>query len=183
LGVAKGLNAFGAMDPTALHPTTAGFEPEFTKYAFSMQRTQLLPNQFSAYLGGNLQYSRDRLLGAERVAFGGTTIGRGYPAAIIAGDRGQGMTLELRRDLNFGMDPWFQKPQLYVSIDRAVVYTNPSTTIDSTRSHLSSKAIGARFALFKDTQLDLRFATANQNLVTDDSRRNKRLLIEAITRF
>ena len=183
LGLAKGIHALGSMDGAALHPTTAGFDAAFTKYALSVQRTQLLPNQFSVYVNGNLQYSRDRLLAGERIAFGGSTIGRGFPAAIIAGDKGQGMTLELRHDLNFGWDQWVQKPQLYVSVDSAVIHTNPSPTIEGTRSHLSSKAMGTRFVIFKDTQLDLRLATAKQHLVTDDSRRNRRLLIEAITRF
>lgn len=183
LGVAKGLNAFGSMDRTALHASTADFEPAFTKYALNVQRTQLLPNQFSAYISGNLQYSRDRLLGAERIAFGGSIIGRGFPAGIMAGDKGLGMVLELRRDLHFGWDRWIQKPQMYVSVDSAVIHTNSSPTIEGTRSHLSSIAIGTRFVLLKDTQLDFRLATATQKLVTDDSRRNKRLLIEAITRF
>jgi hemolysin activation/secretion protein len=183
LGVAKGIHAFGSMNRTALQPTTAGFDSAFTKYALNVQRTQLMPSQFSVYISGNLQYSRDRLLGGERIAFGGSLIGRGFPAAIIAGDKGHGMTLELRRDLNFGGDRWIQKPQMYVSVDSAVIHTNPSPTIEGTRSHLSSKAIGTRFVIFKDTQLDLRLATANQNLVTDDSRRNRRLLMEAITRF
>lgn len=183
LGVAKGLNAFGSMDRSALHASIEGFEPEFTKYTLNVQRTQLLPNQFSAFVSGNLQYSRDRLLGAERIAFGGSMIGRGFPAAIIAGDKGQGIVLELRRDLHFGWDRWIQKPQLYVSFDNAVIHTNSSPTIAGMRSHLSSRAIGTRFVLVKDTQLDLRLATANQKLVADDSRRNKRLLIEATTRF
>lgn len=183
LGFSKGVNSFGAMDRTALHPSTLGFEPAFTKYAANVQRTQLLPNQFSAYISGNLQYSQDRLLGGERIAFGGTSIGRGFPAGIIAGDKGQGMVLELRRDINLGWDRLIQRPQIYVSVDSAVVHTNPSPTINVTRSHLSSKAIGVRLVLLKDTLLDLRFATSNQDLVTDDSRRNKRLLIEAITRF
>lgn len=183
LGVAKGLNAFGSMDRSALHASIEGFEPEFTKYTLNVQRTQLLPNQFSAFVSGNLQYSRDRLLGAERIAFGGSMIGRGFPAAIIAGDKGQGIVLELRRDLHFGWDRWIQKPQLYVSFDNAVIHTNSSPTIAGMRSHLSSRAIGTRFVLVKDTQIDLRLATANQKLVADDSRRNKRLLIEATTRF
>jgi len=183
LGLAKGIHALGSMDSTAVHPTTAGFDAAFTKYAVSVQRTQRLPKQFSVYVNANLQYSRDRLLAGERIAFGGSTIGRGFPAAIIAGDKGQGMTLELRHDLNFGWDQWLQKPQMYVSVDSAVIHTNPSPTIEGTRSHLSSKAIGARFVIFKDTQIDLRLATAKQHLVTDDSRRNRRLLIEAITRF
>lgn len=183
LGVSKGLNAFGSMSRSALHASVDGFEPEFTKYTLNAQRTQLLPNQFSAFVSGNFQYSRDRLLGAERIAFGGSMIGRGFPAAIIAGDKGHGIVLELRRDLHFGWDRWIQKPQLYVSVDSAVISTNSSPTIDGMRSQLSSRAIGTRFVLLKDTQFDMRLATANQKLVTDDSRRNKRLLIEAITRF
>jgi hemolysin activation/secretion protein len=183
LGVSKGLNAFGSMSRSALHASVDGFEPEFTKYTLNAQRTQLLANQFSAFVSGNFQYSRDRLLGAERIAFGGSMIGRGFPAAIIAGDKGHGIVLELRRDLHFGWDRWIQKPQLYVSVDSAVISTNSSPTIDGMRSQLSSRAIGMRFVLLKDTQFDMRLATANQKLVTDDSRRNKRLLIEAITRF
>lgn len=183
LGVSKGLNAFGSMSRSALHASVDGFEPEFTKYTLNAQRTQLLANQFSAFVSGNFQYSRDRLLGAERIAFGGSMIGRGFPAAIIAGDKGHGIVLELRRDLHFGWDRWIQKPQLYVSVDSAVISTNSSPTIDGMRSQLSSRAIGMRFVLLKDTQFDMRLATANQKLVTDDSRRNNRLLIEAITRF
>src|SRR4029079_15102277 len=48
---------------------------------------------------GFAQFSNDELPDSERFKIGGDRLGRGFEVAEIAGDRGLGAKLELRRDL------------------------------------------------------------------------------------
>ena len=181
LGVARGVHALQAIDgqPTS----TPGFNPRFRKFVLNLQRTQALPRQFSLAFTASGQYTRDRLLAGERLAFGGSGIGRGFPSAIISGDQGFGGSLELSRPLSFGLDPTLSNLQVYLSIDSASVRTNPAENIMATSAHLSSQALGFRFTVLTDAQVDMRLAHANQALVSDDPGRRKRVQIEVIKRF
>ncbi len=181
LGLARGIAAIGAVDGQP--PSTPGFNPLFRKFVLGLQRSQALPYQFSLAFTASGQYTRDRLLAGERLAFGGPGIGRGFPSAIISGDQGFGASLELSRPLSVGLDPTIGNLQVYLSTDSASVRTRPAPNIEATSAHLSSQALGLRFAVLTDTQVDLRMARANQALVNDDPGRRKRLLIEVIKRF
>lgn len=185
LGVARGMDLFGAIDRNAPNPSSAGFEPRFTKTTLSLQRTQELAPQFSLRLSANTQHSRDRLLAGEHIAFGGPALGRGFAPGAIAGDRGRGGMLELRYDFKLKASPQIGNLQAYASTDSASTRSVavPALGIDSTRAHLNSEAIGLRLSLGRNTQLDLRYADGHQNLHADDPRRNRRLLIEATLVF
>ena len=183
LGMSHGIAALGAMDSQALRPSTSDFKPRFLKFVLSLQRTQALPGQFSLAFSASGQYSGDRLLAGERLAFGGSAIGRGFPAGTISGDRGLGASLELTRPFKLGLDPAVSNFQVFVSTDSASTRTNESTNIPATSAHLSSQALGVRFNVLTDTLVDLRIARANQALVSDDPGRRKRLLIEVTKPF
>ena len=183
LGITNGLNLFGAMDRNAPNPSSAQFEPGFTKVTVNLQRTQELPQQFSLRFAANGQHTRDKLLSRELIAFGGPSLGRAYAAAAIAGDKGLGALLELRYDFKQRFVPAIGNLQAYISADSASTSTVAVSSAATTRAHLSSDAIGLRFSLLKDTQIDLRIAKARHGMVTDDSRRDNRLLLDVMLRF
>ena len=181
LSLARGVHALQSMEGQP--PSTPGFNPRFHKVVLGLQRSQALPYQFSLAFTASGQYSKDRLLAGERLAFGGSGIGRGFPSATISGDQGFGGSLELSRPLGLGLDPSIGNLQVYLSTDSASVRSNPAANIEATSAHLSSQALGFRFTVLTDAQVDLRMARANQALVSDDPGRRRRLLIEVIKRF
>jgi hemolysin activation/secretion protein len=181
LGLARGVHALQSMEGQP--PSTPGFNPRFRKLVLGLQRSQALPYQFSLAFTASGQYSKDRLLAGERLVFGGSGIGRGFPSATISGDQGFGGSLELSRPLSLGLDPSIGNLQVYLSTDSASVRSNPAANIEATSAHLSSQALGFRFTVLTDAQVDLRMARANQALVSDDPGRRRRLLIEVIKRF
>ena len=171
------------MDKMAIRPSTVDFTPNFTKYTLNFQRTQKLDDEYSISVVAMGQYAKDRLLVAERLAFGGSSVGRAFAAAIISGDRGIGGVVELRRDLKLPNHPNIANVQVFASLDSASVMNNASARVTSSFSNLSSKSIGVRFSAYKDTYGELRMAHSTQSLATDDTNRSKRLLLEIIRRF
>jgi hemolysin activation/secretion protein len=182
LGITKGLNLFGAMDGNAPNPSSAHFETGFTKVTVNLQRTQELPQQFSLRFNANGQHTRGKLLSGELISFGGPSLGRAYAAGAIAGDKGLGALLELRYDFKQRFVPAIGNLQAYISADSATTRTVAVPSAAATRAHLSSDAIGLRFSLLKDAQIDLRIARSGGR-VTDDSRRDGRLLLDVLLRF
>ena len=183
LGLSHGVSGLGAMDKMAIRPSTVDFTPNFTKYTLNFQRTQKLDDEYSISVVAMGQYAKDRLLVAERLAFGGSSVGRAFAAAIISGDRGIGGVVELRRDLKLPNHPNIANVQVFASLDSASVMNNSSARVTSSFSNLSSKSIGVRFSAYKDTYGELRMAHSTQSLATDDTNRSKRLLLEIIRRF
>jgi hemolysin activation/secretion protein len=149
----------------------------------NLQRTQQLPKQFSLRLAANGQHTGDKLLSGELISFGGPNLGRAYAAAAIVGDKGLGALLELRYDFRQQFAPAIGNLQAYISVDSATTRTVAVPSAAANRAYLSSEAIGLRFNLFKDAQIDLRFARAHRGNVTDDFRRDGRLLLDAMLRF
>ncbi len=185
---------FGANTASAPLPSVQGFDVRFTRFAYSLQRTQYLPKQFSALLQIQGQYSRDNLLSGELISFGGPSIGRGYDPSLIAGDRGLGGLLELRYDPNFKIDKKFTRPQLYVFADAARTatlansYPNPTNptgpvivTAKST-DKLYSAGGGVRFDLFQHGHFDVQFADGLRKFA-GSSARNPRVTLTASVGF
>ncbi len=183
VGVSRGVSAFNAMKSDASLPSTSGFQPDFTKYTMTWQRTQNLPQRFSMRFYALGQYAQDRLLTGEQIVFGASTIGRGFTPALIAGDKGLGALIELRYDLTNAMGPYISSPQVYMSTDWANAKTVASASVAATNSTINSSAIGLRLVVDKKTQIDFRLATANQQIDTNDLRRNNKIFFETITQF
>ncbi len=187
LGLAKGTDLFGAMDRNAANPSSAGFEPHFTKLTYNVQHAQELPLWFSLRLNANGQHTNDKLLAGEQIAFGGPGLGRGYAPAAIAGDKGYGAMLELRYDFKQALAPDsgnnIGNIQAYFSIDGATTRTVAVPGVTAVRASISSKALGLRFSPQKNWQLDLRLAHATHNTPADDPNRERRLLVESLIRF
>ena len=175
--VAKGLpggNSLNTGDATA---STIGFSPLFTKFAFNWIRIQPIVTSWSASFGMNGQYTGDNLLTADSIVFGGASVGRGYDSGAIAGDKGLGASLEIRKDLTYRV-PYAAGPvQIFAYCDYATVATNSNATtgtLESSKS-LKSYGIGARTTFPKGT-MELQYAVADAPLYSADPRANPRIL-------
>ncbi|MGB4347691.1 MAG: hypothetical protein WBJ21_14995, partial [Burkholderiaceae bacterium] len=112
-----------------------------------------------------------------------STLGRGFTPAIISGDRGLGGLLELRYDLAIAPNAVISNPQLYVSRDWAGTRVLASSSVAASSASISSMSAGVRFQLASKTQVDLRLATVQQAIDTNDINRNNKVYVEIVTLF
>jgi hemolysin activation/secretion protein len=88
------------------------------------------------------QYSDDVLPYSERFKIGGDRIGRGFEVTEVAGDRGAGGKMELRRELTLTGTPLFGRTSVYSFYDFGAVW---SASGSGTRQSATSGGLG--FAL------------------------------------
>jgi hemolysin activation/secretion protein len=191
LGVYHGLKFLNAMDKGQANASVTGFEPDFTKYTLSFQRLQSLPNRFSLQLLANAQYTQDKLLSGEQIAFGGPVLGRGFDSATLSADKGYGALLELRYDAK--SSPWAQiSPiQYYFSLDHAYTRSlgvdnpaNPASPLVVAESNtINSAALGMRFSVVQKVFIDLQVADGHKRVTGADARHNPRLLASLLYFF
>jgi hemolysin activation/secretion protein len=94
----QGLDAFGGglqSDDLMIDDRRA----DFLVTQFSGSAARRFAERWTLRLDGFAQYSNDVLPDSERFKIGGDRLGRGFEVAEIAGDRGLGAKLELRREL------------------------------------------------------------------------------------
>lgn len=179
----KGLLVLGANRATAAIPSVRGFNPEFTRFTYVVQRNQPLVGPLSAGLVVQGQHSNSRLLAGEQLFFGGNFVGRGYDPAQLVGDRGIGALGELRFAVR-GLGPTnvLDNVQLYGFGDwaRAIVLPLPGQAGE--RRQLASLGAGARVLLFKHLFLDGQFASARK-AVSDTVPRGERVNVSATLLF
>jgi hemolysin activation/secretion protein len=179
----KGLSAFDASKAGDANTSVAQFDPGFTKYVMSFQRTQNLANNFSVLVLANAQYSQDKMLAGESIAFGGPALGRGFDAATISGDKGYGVLAELRYNSESALFAEMGPVQYYFSVDDASTRTVGTTALAAESNHISSSAVGVRFSLFKNALVDLQVANGHKKITGPDVRSNPRFLISVVIFF
>jgi len=94
----KGLDGFGS----GLQADDLLFDDrraDFIVTQFTGSAARRFAERWTLRLDGLAQYSNDVLPDSERFKIGGDRLGRGFEVAEIAGDRGLGAKLELRREL------------------------------------------------------------------------------------
>jgi hemolysin activation/secretion protein len=99
LQLRKGLNAFGA----GLQALDLADDPRSSDFLLAQLAGSVyrrFATDWSLRFDGFAQFSADVLPDGERFKIGGDRLGRGFEVAEIAGDRGLGGKLELRRDLS-----------------------------------------------------------------------------------
>ena len=173
-----GFGLFNASDGGATLPSVAGFDPHFTRLAYALQRTQLLPGRFSLFGAIQGQYTRDTLLSGELITFGGANIGRGYDPALIAGDRGLGGLLELRYDLGWSPGKAIDGIQLYAFGDAARATTLANGATAKTTDRIASLGAGVRVGVMRRGRVDLQFADA-RHTVAGSTGRDPRVVVIA----
>ncbi|HWJ68796.1 MAG TPA: POTRA domain-containing protein [Sphingobium sp.] len=174
--VFQGIDAFGATARGSPLASVANFDPGFTRLSWLVQRSQRLPDRFSAYGVFQGQYTRDTLLSGEMVTFGGPGIGRAYDPSLIAGDRGIGGLIELRYDLATAFGPTLDHVQLYGFGDAARATSLANGALPKSVERLSSLGVGVRFDLLERLRVDAYLADA-RIAVPGMSQRDPRLVI------
>jgi hemolysin activation/secretion protein len=94
----KGLDAFGGGLQAGDLPADAR-RADFLVAQLNGSAARRFAERWTLRLDGFAQYSNDVLPDSERFKIGGDRLGRGFEVAEIAGDRGLGAKLELRREL------------------------------------------------------------------------------------
>ncbi len=129
MDVRKGLTAFGAglqAQDLADDPRREDFlllRLQLVRYAKFNELWSLRTDMLGQYTGYVLPYN-------ERFKIGGDRLGRGYEVAEIAGDRGIGAKLELRRGL-VGLQSPIGKPSVYGFYDFGAAWKQDATDRES----------------------------------------------------
>ena len=165
----QGLVVLGANDATAAKPSVSGFQPRFQRVVYTLARNQRLTPSVSAQLNLQGQYSTDRLASGELVSFGGPAIGRGYDPSVITGERGMGVSGELRYALPFAAERLIEGVQLYTFADYANATTLATEIADKQTNHISSLGLGVRMLIFGRFNFDFQGAQARLKLVAAEN--------------
>ncbi len=165
----QGLVVLGANDATAPKPSVSGFQPRFQRVVYTLARNQRLTPSVSVQLNLQGQYSTDRLASGELVSFGGPAIGRGYDPSVITGERGMGVSGELRYALPFAAERLIEGVQLYTFADYANATTLATEIADKQTNHISSLGLGVRMLIFGRFNFDFQGAQARLKLVAAEN--------------
>lgn len=178
--VSKGIPGGNSLDGGDLNASKIGFNPQFSKFSFNLLRVQQIAPSWSASLYVNGQYTKDNLLVAETIVFGGIPLGRGYDNGAISGDTGLGSSIEIRKDLKINL-PYTTSPlQLFSFYDYGTAVTNYNATTGAPENskYIQSYGFGARTTFPKGT-LELQYAIADLPVASLDPRPNPRILFLA----
>jgi hemolysin activation/secretion protein len=122
LQLRKGLNAFGA----GLRALDLADDPRSADFLLAQWGGTVYRHfaaDWAVHVDGFAQFTRDVLPDVERFKIGGDRLGRGFEVAEIAGDRGVGAKLELRRDLGRA-DPQLGRLSVYGFYDIGAAWKN-----------------------------------------------------------
>ena len=159
----RGLGLLGASGSEAELPSVENFVPNFTRFGFSLVRNQLIDNVWSLQLRMQGQLSSDSLLSGELISFGGPALGRGYDPSVIAGERGLGGALEVRRNLPLAQ-PFLSDVQIYGFCDFATVASSGSVSQPAESARIVSLGAGTRYRLFHRALVDFQLAQGRYSL-------------------
>lgn len=168
--------------------------PQFTKLTGTLHYTRAIYGPLNASLSAQGQYAFAPLVAGEQVAFGGSSIGRGYDPGAITGDHGAGGAFELRYDQR--LPQWYvELLQPYVYYDTAKVWNLHSATSGiaitgggavgvGSGLALSSAGIGVRFYFPHNIYADVEISHTMKAVPgSDNGKRTNKLLFEASVRF
>lgn len=163
--VIAGLPGFGALDAGSANPSVEGFEPDFRKIIGQLDHVVSLTNSLSLLARVTGQWTDDRLLAGEQVAFGGPFLGRGYVPSAVTGDRGVGALVELSFDL-----PRIQAPglisntELYGFADGAKAKLIAAGGVPAETQSLMSYGVGLRTLLVDRLSLDFQISREGREI-------------------
>ncbi len=179
--IAKGLSIFGATPDGSLNLSRVGGTTNFTKVAFGARYSHLFLDNFGVLLATQGQYSFDRLIAGEQIAFGGTQIGRGYDPGSITGDHGIGGSLEFRYNWRIA-EPPVDLVQPYVFFDAAATwYLNDPTLPDQS---IESVGGGVRLYLKENISLGVELdRTLHAVPGSDAGKKATKVLVDVAIRF
>lgn len=169
--VSAGLPAFGTLDEKTPNPSVEGFDANFSKVSWHLDHVIAL-NTTTSFLARMVgQWTDDRLLAGEQVAFGGPLLGRGYAPSALTGDKGVGFLAELSFDIPRAQAPGvISNVELYGFTDAAQARMLPSDGIPAEKQSLVSYGFGLRGLVADRLILDLQFASEGRKIPGGESR-------------
>jgi hemolysin activation/secretion protein len=179
--LAKGLSIFGATPDGSSMLSRVGATTNFTKLAGGARYTHPISGNFSFSLGAQGQYSFDRLIAGEQIAFGGTQIGRGYDPGAITGDHGIGGSAELRYTARIS-DSYLQVVQPFAFFDAAATWYIPTTGLKD--DNIASTGLGVRGWFKENITADIEVdRTLRAVPGSDGGKKATKVLIDVAIRF
>lgn len=178
--VSKGVPGENSLKEGDLSASRIGFNPQFSKLSFNWLRFQQIAPSWSASLYVNGQYTKDNLLAGDTIVFGGVPVGRAYDNGSIAGDKGLGSSIEIRKDLSITL-PYTTSPlQLFSFYDYGATTTNYNAITGAPKNsrYIQSYGFGTRTTFTKGS-LELQYAVADMPVASLDPRPNPRILFLA----
>lgn len=167
----EALPVLGALDEDTPNPSVPGFVASYRKFSGQLDHVLPLSPAISLLTRVAGQWTSDRLLAGEQVAFGGQLLGRGYAPSALTGDRGVGVLGELRLDWPAAQAPGLiDNVQAYAFADAAQAQILAAGDIPAERQSLQSAGIGLRALLIDRLFLDLQFAAEGRKLAGGESR-------------
>jgi hemolysin activation/secretion protein len=139
LALRKGVNAFGA-GLQALDLPVDERDAGFLVAQLNGSSSRRFADKWTVRLDGFAQYSDDILPDSERFKIGGDRLGRGFEVAEIAGDRGVGAKIELRREL-VNTESFFGRLSAYGFYDFGAAWRRDAPGRDSAATAGSGFAI------------------------------------------
>ena len=179
----QGIDGFGARQRLGFYYG----QPEFTKLTLQATLQQdLWPRRLILRLRASAQYAGDRLPASELFTYGGVTLGRGFDAATLFGDRAVGGSAALAvplkpmlteaavtRGLGNTVGAMLLGTEFYGFVDGARV-ANLSPVPAPRGNRASSAGFGFRVPVMEETKLDIELAkpivTPLYSKVSDDWR-------------
>ncbi len=169
--VNSGLRVFGALDEYNPIPSVSGFEPDFIKVSWQIDHVFPLDTNASFLTRVVGQWTDDRLLAGEQVAFGGQLLGRGYAPSVLTGDLGVGILGELRLDFPSAQVPGLiGNVQGYGFVDSARAKLLPGDGLPAATQSTVSYGVGLKALLADRLFLDLQFAAEGRAIAGAESR-------------
>ncbi|MBS0185414.1 MAG: ShlB/FhaC/HecB family hemolysin secretion/activation protein [Proteobacteria bacterium] len=147
----QGLNIMGA--PKQGPTSRSGSRTNFRKFTFDISRNQFFDDMFSLFVMGNSQFTNSVLFTSEEFIFGGPSLGRGYDAAQLSGDRGLSGKAELRLTTKPQLD-FLERVQYYTFLDGGAVW-NVKKLSGNGRQSGTSTGLGIRSVLTPNFNFDV----------------------------
>lgn len=116
---------------------------DFQKLNLRVGSSFALGKQAALRLNGAAQVTGDRLPATELFSLGGDEFGRGFPASVIAGDRGVAASAELAYAPR-GLPATFEGSEAYTFVDGGKVWYRARLGFPQADAKLASAGLGAR---------------------------------------
>ena len=129
------------------------FPSNFRKFTFDLSRNQYFDDMFSFFVMGTSQFTNSTLFTSEEFIFGGPSLGRGYDAAQLSGDRGLAGKAELRLTTKPDLD-FLERVQYYTFFDGGAVWSLTKPAVGGRQSG-SSAGLGVRSVLTPNFNFDM----------------------------
>ncbi|HEV2081875.1 MAG TPA: ShlB/FhaC/HecB family hemolysin secretion/activation protein [Brevundimonas sp.] len=162
LVLSQGVDGLGAETPA---PDLTDLD--FLKLNVSVEGVRLIGRQVRLRASAAAQLTEDATPTSEQFAIGGEVYGRGFPAALLAGDSGWGVALEAAWIPTF-TPRFFKGSELFVFGDGGEVTLNARPGIPELVGELASAGVGVRIAFSDRAVLELEIARALEDPRTDD---------------